>query len=96
MSTLVAVRYNPVLKAFYQRLRAAGKLAKVALTACMRKLLTILHAMVKHQTPWQPQGERCRAVTLLIRIKTVQREPFFAIQANDAMTCPLDIIQERG
>jgi len=56
-STLVAVRYNPVLKAFYQRLRAAGKLAKVALTACMRKLLTILNAMVKHQTPWQPQEE---------------------------------------
>jgi len=55
MSTLVAVRYNPVLKAFYQRLRATGKLAKVALIACMRKLLTILNAMVKHQTPWQPQ-----------------------------------------
>ena len=55
MSTLVAVRYNPVLKAFYQRLRAAGKLAKVALVACMRKLLTILNAMVKPQTPWQPQ-----------------------------------------
>jgi transposase len=55
MSTLVAVRYNPVLKAFYQRLRAAGKLAKVALIACMRKLLTILNAMVKHHSPWQPQ-----------------------------------------
>jgi transposase len=55
MSTLVAVRYNPVLKAFYDRLRAAGKVAKVALTACMRKLLTILNAMVKHHTPWQVQ-----------------------------------------
>jgi transposase len=55
MSTLVAVRYNPVLKTFYERLRAAGKAAKVALTACMRKRLTILHAMVKHHTPWQPQ-----------------------------------------
>jgi transposase len=55
MSTLVAVRYNPVLKTFYERLRAAGKAAKVALTACMRKLLTILHTMVKHHTPWQPQ-----------------------------------------
>jgi transposase len=55
MSTLVAVRYNPVLKAFYERLRAAGKAAKVALTACMRKLLTILNAMVKHHTPWQAQ-----------------------------------------
>jgi transposase len=55
MSTLVAVRYNPVLKAFYERLRVAGKIAKVALTACMRKLLTILNAMVKHHAPWQPQ-----------------------------------------
>jgi transposase len=53
MSTLVAVRYNPVLKRFYERLRTAGKVAKVALTACMRKLLTILNAMVKHQKPWQ-------------------------------------------
>jgi transposase len=55
MSTLVAVRYNPVLKAFYERLRAVGKAAKVALTACMRKLLTILNAMAKHRTPWQPK-----------------------------------------
>ena len=55
MSTLVAVRYNPVLKAFDQRLRAAGQLAQVALVACMRQLLTILNAMVKRQTPWQPQ-----------------------------------------
>jgi transposase len=55
MSALVAVRYNPVLKAFYNRLRAAGKVAKVALTACMRKLLTILNAMMKYHTPWQPQ-----------------------------------------
>jgi transposase len=57
MSTLVAVRYNSVLTVFYKRLRAAGKAAKVALTACMRKLLTILNAMVKHQTLWQPQEE---------------------------------------
>ena len=55
MSTLVAVRYNSVLKACYKRLCAAGKAKKVALTACMRKFLTILNAMVKHQTPWQPQ-----------------------------------------
>jgi len=52
MSTLVAVRFNPVLKTFYQRLRAAGKKPKVALTAAMRKLLTILNAMLKHRTPW--------------------------------------------
>jgi transposase len=53
MGALVGVRYNPVLKAFYQRLRAAGKPAKVALVACMRKLLTILNAMVRTNTPWQ-------------------------------------------
>jgi transposase len=53
MSTLVAVRYHPGLTAFYQRLCTAGKAKKVALTACMRKLLTILNAMVKHQKPWQ-------------------------------------------
>lgn len=54
-STRVAVRYNPVRKAFYERLRAAGKAANVAWTACMRKWLTILHALVKHQKRWQPQ-----------------------------------------
>ena len=55
MGTLVAVRYNPVLKAFYERLCRAGKVKKVALIACMRKLLTILNAMVKHQKPWHVQ-----------------------------------------
>lgn len=62
MSTLAAVRYNPVLQACYQRLRAAGKLAKVALIAWMRKLLTLLNAMVKHQTPWQLQEENIIAL----------------------------------
>jgi transposase len=52
MSTLAAVRHNPVLKAFYERLRAVGKAPKVALTACMRQLLTMLNAMLKHRTPW--------------------------------------------
>ena len=54
MSALVATRHNPVIRDFYERLLAAGKLKKVALTACMRKLLTILNAMVKHQQRWQP------------------------------------------
>jgi transposase len=54
MATLVATRRNPVIRAFYQRLRAAGKPALVALVASMRKLLTILNAMVKHQQSWQP------------------------------------------
>lgn len=55
MSALVATRFNPVIRVFYQRLCAAGKAKKVALTACMRKLLTILNAMLKHQTPWTIQ-----------------------------------------
>ncbi len=53
MATLTAVRHNPVIQAFYERLRQAGKAAKVALTACMRKVLTILNAMVKGNVPWQ-------------------------------------------
>ena len=53
MGTLVATRFNPAIRAFYQRLLAAGKPKKVALTACMRKLLTILNAMARHETPWQ-------------------------------------------
>ncbi len=53
MGTLVATRFNPVIRDFYQRLLGAGKPKKVALTACMRKLLTILNAMARHQTPWQ-------------------------------------------
>lgn len=52
MATLAAIRHNPVIRAFYQRLRRAGKVKKVAIVACMRKLLTILNAMLKHQTPW--------------------------------------------
>ena len=58
MAALVGIRYNPVLKTFYQRLRAKGKPAKVALVACMRKLLTILNAMVRTNTPWRTAGSR--------------------------------------
>jgi transposase len=60
MGALAAVRFNPVLRAFYQRLRAAGKLPKVALTACMHKLLTILNAMCKHQRRWDPTHAQMR------------------------------------
>ena len=55
MAALAATRYNPVIKAFYHRLRAAGKPAKVALTACMRKLLIILNSMLRDRTQWGPQ-----------------------------------------
>jgi transposase len=53
MAALVATRWNPPIRAFYQRLRSAGKLPKVALTACMRKLLTILNAMVRSKRQWE-------------------------------------------
>ena len=55
MAALVATRHNAALSAFYRRLRAAGKPAKVALVAVMRKLLTIVNAMIKHQSQWQDQ-----------------------------------------
>ena len=53
MAALVAKKWNPVIKAFYERLVAAGKAKKVALVACMHKLLTIMNAMLKHRTPWR-------------------------------------------
>jgi transposase len=56
MGTIVAARFNPVIRVFYQRLQQAGEAKKVALTACMRKLLTVLNAMLKHRTPWQEVG----------------------------------------
>ena len=52
MGALVASRCNPVIREFYQRLLAAGKPKKLALTACMRKLLVILNSMLKHRSPW--------------------------------------------
>ena len=55
MATVAATRCNPVIRAFYHRLCQAGKAKKVALTACMRKLLTILNAMLKHRTPWHAE-----------------------------------------
>jgi transposase len=53
MATVSAIRANPIIKPYYARLRAAGKLPKVALVACMRKLLTILNAMLRDGTTWQ-------------------------------------------
>jgi transposase len=55
MSTRVATRFNPQITAFYERLLAAGNVKKVALTACRHKFLTMLNAMLKHRTRWQPQ-----------------------------------------
>jgi len=55
MAVLVGIKHNPVLRIFYERLRAAGKPFKVAATACMRKLLTILNAMLHQNRKWDPQ-----------------------------------------
>lgn len=54
MGAVTAAQYNGVIREFYERLLDAGKPPKVAQVACMRKLLVILNAMVKHQTSWQP------------------------------------------
>lgn len=63
MLTIAGIRCNPVLRAFYQRLIAAGKPPKVAIVACMRKLLTILNAMVRDRQKWCPElaASYCRA-----------------------------------
>lgn len=53
MATRIAIRFNPVIRAFFERLKKAGKMRKVAETACMRKLLMILNAMMKNNTRWQ-------------------------------------------
>ena len=54
MAALTTTRYNPVIKAFYHRLRAAGKPAKVALTACARNLLSILNSVLRRRSTWGP------------------------------------------
>jgi transposase len=58
MAALSAVRRNPAIRAFYQRLREMGKLPKVALVACMRKLLTVLNAMARSRKPWDQSLHR--------------------------------------
>lgn len=55
MAALVATKWNPAIHRFYRHLREVGKAPKVALVACMRKLLTMLNAMLKHQTPWRAE-----------------------------------------
>ncbi len=52
MGAMVASRFNPVIRDFYQRLLSAGKPKEMALTACMRKLLVILNSMLKHGSYW--------------------------------------------
>ncbi len=65
MGALSASRHHPVIRACYQRLLAAGKPKKLALTACMRKLLVILNAMLKHHTPWDERTAQLSHTTLI-------------------------------
>lgn len=58
MAIVSAIRFNPLIKTFYQRLLAAGKPKKLAMTACMRKLLVILNAMMRDRADWNPNGAR--------------------------------------
>jgi transposase len=55
MAVTTAIRCNPVIRAHYERLKSRGKPHKVAMVACMRKMLTILNAMVRQSTPWTPE-----------------------------------------
>ena len=64
MAALVASRYNPVIRDFYLRLCAAGKPKKVALTACMRKLLLILNSMIKNKTRWNASAAEVRGTLI--------------------------------
>lgn len=66
MSTLVATRFNPTIRAFYQRLCAAGKPKKLALTACMRKLLTILNAMLRDKTTWETTIDQSVQTSMIV------------------------------
>jgi transposase len=59
MAALVASRHNPAIRRFYAHLIEQGKAPKLALTACMRKLLTILNAIARDQVPFNPALHQC-------------------------------------
>ena len=85
MGALVASRFNPVIREFYQRLLAAGKPKKLALTACMRKLLVILNSMLKHRSPWRAKRAR-RLGTRRSSLLTFKTDARYA--RNDRETGP--------
>lgn len=58
MAAVSAARYNPIIRTFYERLRAQGKKFKVAITACMRKILVILNTLVRNNCLWSPQPQK--------------------------------------
>ena len=79
MGALVASRFNPVIRDFYQRLLAAGKPKKLALTACMRKLLIFLNSMLKHRSSWpRPDSGGRRSFHLTFKTVAVYRARWWA------------------
>ena len=74
MAVIGAVRSNPVIKNFYAQLRARGKYPKSALTACMRKLLVILNAMLRGKVSWQTPALAASTATFSPRLSTVPEQ----------------------
>jgi hypothetical protein len=83
--TVVATKHNQVIKAFYGRLLRAGKQKKVALTACMRKLLVILNAISRTRTSWQPQLQRLSMSRL--RLVNIASCPIVLFSIGDKSIC---------
>jgi hypothetical protein len=111
MACLVAIQHNPALKRFYRRLRAAGKLARLALVAVMRKLPTILNAMLRDRKPWpthrsERRSHGCHAGCGERRLKGVSRrrrgrdrarlEPAIDAANPSAITSTLDVQDSRS
>ena len=87
MAALTASRCNPVIRAFYQRLRSAGKPAKVALVACMRKILVILNAMVKNNTSiWSFCLFRPREMVFFFISPITSHEPLSSLRSRASTT----------
>ena len=68
MAMLSAIQHNPIMKQFYEKLVAQGKHKKVAITACMRKMIAILNTMVRNDTPWQTVECTCSGGLILITV----------------------------
>jgi transposase len=87
MGALVAARRNPVVREFYERLLRAGKPKKVALVACMRKLLAIVNAVLKHRTPWRSPRYLCPCLSRQLLLHAlIHRSAWKGYSANFGFT----------
>jgi len=97
MATVAAVTHNPLLKTFHKRLLAAGKAGQVALTACMRKLLTILNAILQDNRPWNPALQpltRNTAAWRLIGTRATLRR--LAVDRGQGNLAPFEETKHKG